>query len=748
MSRNALEQRFALAWLTLFALALDCTPSKGEGYGDAARSASTAASLRAVVPFTPARFAPSQVEIAGGATIDGTWLSDVDECDGCHSDVVAMWRTSAHAFASFNNPVYRLSVDRYRAEVGNEKSRFCGGCHDVSLLVAGAMDAPIAPDDLRAHAGVTCKTCHSIEHTRPDGNGSYTLTSAPIPLPARDDPASLARHKERLTLSPLRSGIDLCASCHRAFLGEETGNARFFAGTDDVTPFLRSPFAGSHLARIDDPLPEKDCRGCHMPREAARLGDVSAKDGTIASHRFLGGHTWLAAMRGDREQLQRITELLRGAASIDIAVAIDATGGRALPADGAKVTPGERLVLDVVTRNLGTGHRFPGGTLDAQDTWIEVTVEDARGLRLFEHGVGHAGEDDPSAHRLRAFVVDEAGAPRLERDVNHFRTVVHNHTLPPRDAEVIAYALDVPASLPASALPLKVKARLRHRSRGLALQRAACADASTPRGRAFRGKTPLDPCPPQPIIDVAEAEAWIGAGAEARLRAVRAAVPASAKGAGPRPSWRRLLDHGYGMLHAVQERVGEARPSLERALALLGDEGQDHDRAAVLAALGALSTREGRTDEARGYLDRAALLAPGEPSIGSLRGAAFAEVWRFAEAVGPLGEALRAAPRDDGAAGRLALSLLSLGEDPRAALVAAQAGLGISPRDPDLLRVQSVALTALGAAPEEREAARAAYETYRPADDVPALRTACSKNVPGCALERIPVHEHVLRPVE
>ena len=31
-------------------------------------------------------------------------------------------------------------------------------------------------------------------------------------------------------------------------------------------------------------------------------GDLAAKQGTLASHRFLGGHTWMAAMRGDDDQ--------------------------------------------------------------------------------------------------------------------------------------------------------------------------------------------------------------------------------------------------------------------------------------------------------------------------------------------------------------------------------------------------------------------------------------------------------------
>jgi hypothetical protein len=53
-----------------------------------------------------------------------------------------------------------------------------------------------------------------------------------------------------------------------------------------------------------------------MPREEAKLGDVAAKQGTIASHRFPGGHTWMAAMRGDAAQLAAETAMLRGAASM------------------------------------------------------------------------------------------------------------------------------------------------------------------------------------------------------------------------------------------------------------------------------------------------------------------------------------------------------------------------------------------------------------------------------------------------
>jgi hypothetical protein len=91
----------------------------------------------------------------------------------------------------------------------------------------------------------------------------------------------------------------------------------------------------------------------------------------------------------------------------------------------------------------------------------------------------------------------------------------------------------------------------------------------------------------------------------------------------------------------------------------------------------------------------------------------------------------------------LALALGSAGDD-RGALDAAQRGLSLQPRDPDLLRVQALSLEALRG-PRAVEA-REVYLDHRVADDTPRVRARCSANVPGCALERNPVHVHPLRP--
>ncbi len=696
----------------------------------ASPSPARAAITTAMLPLNPSPLAPSH--LVAGPGLDGATITETESCAGCHADAAAQWRTSAHAFGSFNNPAYRVVVDRFRKDVGKDASRFCAGCHDVALLVDGAMAADVAPNDGRAHGGITCRVCHGIDAVRPDGNGSFSVASTPIPIPRDGDAESVRLHKERMALAPLRTA-QMCGGCHRAFLGAETGNVAHLIGQDDMTAWVRSGYAGNGSARVDSPFAKAECRNCHMPLEDAPRGDAAAKNGKIASHRFLGAHTWLQAMRGDADALARAKEMLRGAASIDVAVAVHADGSRTLPADGAPVKPGEAIVLDVVVRNQRVGHRFPGGTVDAQDVWIELVVRDAGGRVLADAGTQHDKGEDLTAHVMRASPVGDDGRPLLVRETEKFRTTAFDHTLGPRDAQVVRYRFDAPSTL---TLPLSVTARLRHRSRNLTLQAATCANAKTPRGQQFSaavakrtGAPAPDPCILQPITEVAEATIALGG-----------EIPAPDARA-----WQRLFDHALGMTKALQEQVDEARPSLERALALLPAAGADRARAMVMALYGAVAVREGRTDEAMKWLDGAEALAPKHAAIGRLRGEALTSVWRWTEAIAPLRASALAAPGDDAAWMRLAVAYGSAG-DPAAAIEAAQRGLVLQPRDGDMLRVQSLSLDALHAPQSETDRARTAFLAFRPPDDAPQLRALCSDRVPGCALERIPVHVHPMRP--
>lgn len=722
------------------------------------------APIAARLPRPPGRFAPSLVAIEGaiegsiegsiaspalpgGATSLGNQLSDVDSCATCHAGAAAQWSASAHSFASFGNPIYRANVEMFRRELGKDASRHCGGCHDMPLMVDGLMtsQAPLPSHDLRAHSGVTCALCHGVKSVTKDGNGSYVLSREPIDAPVMTDPSSIERHKAQVSLKPL--GAELCVTCHRGFLSPDMGEGMpvHLVGLDEPGMWRNSAWAGNGMGRVDKVEP-KTCIDCHMEPEAAGPNEAAAHatpdapdapDGMkIASHRFLGGHTWMAAMRGDRDQLRRTQAKLVGAASIDIAGGYTENLARTklwqLPADGMAVTPGSHLDLDVVVRNLLVGHRFPGGVLDIQDTWIEVEVADRAGKQLARSGLAHATQaNDQDTHVLRTLVVDERGEILEQHEMAKFRTQIATQTLAAREAQVIRYAFAVPAQV---ALPLTVTARLRHRSRTLALQADVCRISKTQEGKDFiagaKGarEVVLDPCAPQPITLIAESSIQIGAGS----------VNTSA-----RPTWERLYEHGMALTATVSERLEEAKAVLEHALALAPG---GRPTAMVLVQLGWVASKQGRVEEALALVAqaRALLPAPGPAVLDAIAADALMRVWRWDAAIAPARAAAHQAPGNSTAWVALARCLGSVGRD-SAALAASVAGLELAPRDPDLLRTQATSLAALHR--PEALAALSAYDRFRSPDYSAELRIECAADSARCALEREQGHTHVLHPV-
>jgi Flp pilus assembly protein TadD len=386
----------------------------------------------------------------------------------------------------------------------------------------------------------------------------------------------------------------------------------------------------------------------------------------------------------------------------------------------------------VVIRNLLVGHRFPGGVLDIQDTWIEVEVADRRGKRLAQSGLDHAtNAKDEDTHVLRTLVVDEHGNVLEHHEMPRFRTQIATQTLAPREAQVIRYAFDVPADV---AVPLTVTARLRHRSRTLAMQDVVCAEAKTKAGRAFvsgaKGARDvvLDPCKAQPITLIAEAAIELGDGAQV---------------SGSRPAWERIYEHGMALVSTISERLEEARTVLERALALAP---AGKPKAMILVQLAQVASKQGRVDDALALVAqaRAVLPAPGPPVLDAIAAEALMRVWRWEDSVVPARALVAKAPQNTNAWVMLARCLGSVGDD-AAALAAAATGLELAPRDPDLLRSQATALAALHR--PSADAALAAYDRFRSPDNSAELRISCASDSPRCAREREQGHTHELHPV-
>ncbi|HSD90055.1 MAG TPA: multiheme c-type cytochrome, partial [Kofleriaceae bacterium] len=558
------------------------------------REAHHARPIEARLPRTPGEFAPSLVTLQGnraGDLSDGQMLSDVDSCSTCHPDAAAQWGTSPHSFASFGNPIYRVNVELARTELGRPASQHCGGCHDMPLMVDGLMAGDVPATDLRAHSGVTCRLCHGITSVAKDGNGSYVWSRAPLDAPVLGDAVSIEKHRQQVSVK--RLGTELCVGCHRGFLSPDMGEGMpvHLSGLDEPGAWRNSAWTGNGMARVDG-VEKKTCIDCHMEREVASASEISAvHDGKISSHRFLGGHTWMAAMRGDTEHLKRMQSKLEGVASIDV-----------------QPSPTGPASFDVVIRNLLVGHRFPGGVMDIQDTWIEVEVTDANGKRIASSGLTHERDaNDEEAHVLRTLVVDENGKVLEHHEMPRFRTQIAPQSLAPREAQAIRYTLPSKAEG-----PLTVTARLRHRSRTLLMQAEVCRAAKTNDGKQFLSgakgarEVELDPCRAQPITLIAATTVRLGPDA-------------------PAATWEKQYEHGMALVAVVSERLEEARTVLEQALAAAPP---GKPRAMVLVQLAQVAAKQGRADDALELIKqaRALLPPPGPPVLEAVEADALARV--------------------------------------------------------------------------------------------------------------------------
>ena len=309
------------------------------------------------------------------------------DCIGCHQDVAAQWASSAHRFSSFNNPYYRVATDAFREEKGAVASRFCGNCHEPFLVATGAMDRPrsIAARAPRRRASPAWSAIRSP-------TSIARATAATRPTCARCRPPR-ALHGARLRPALMSQAL-FCAACHKVGLGTDvTAGERWLRGQNDYDAWHISAVSGNGAGSVYRPEAAKRCQDCHMPLEPAVQGDAGAKNGMVRSHRFLGANTALPHLRGDAEQERARWRTCAGARR-----------WRCSWSGPSRV--------DALMRARGVGHRLPGGTMDSNEVWLEVTAFDAAGKVIARSGGARARR---RARRRRAPRARAAGRRRGAR---------------------------------------------------------------------------------------------------------------------------------------------------------------------------------------------------------------------------------------------------------------------------------------------------------------------------------------------
>ena len=409
---------------------------------------------------TTGHFFPASVETETGALIPTDFFLTSETCatSGCHPDIYRQWNESAHHFSSFNNQWYRKSIIYMQEVNGIQPSKWCGGCHDPAILLNGVMDKPIRENlhTPAAQAGLACTACHSIEKVKDTmGNSGYVIKYPPLhDIAASDNPVIRNLHNYLIRLDPephkksflkpfhRENTAEFCSTCHKVHLDEPVNNFRWIRGFDDYDQWQKSGV--SHQGALSFYYPEtaKKCVDCHMPLVDST--DAANINGKVHNHRFPAANTALPFVNQHPEQLKIVTEFLQ-----DEVVTLDLfVDGTPIPCDGTEVVRGENTRIDVVVRTRGVGHRFPAGTIDAFDIWLEVKATDENGKIVFWNGRIAApngnGPVDASAHFYRAYMLDAHGNLINKRNAWATRTVLYSNTIPPGAADTARYRLEIP----------------------------------------------------------------------------------------------------------------------------------------------------------------------------------------------------------------------------------------------------------------------------------------------------------------
>jgi tetratricopeptide (TPR) repeat protein len=449
-------------------------------------------------------FFPSSAQVYGGEKIPSKFFMESESCKRCHEDIYNQWNSSAHHFSSFNNQWYRKSIEYMQDTIGTKPSKWCGGCHDPAVLYAGKMDTPIKQivHTPEAQAGLGCMMCHSIADVKSTmGQGDFYLEYPKLhELAASKNPLVRGLHDFMIKLNPephrrvflkpfmKEQTAEFCSSCHKVHLDGPVNHYRWIRGFNEYDNWQASGVSGEGARSFYYPAKPQQCADCHMPLEPSNdMGNVAGK---VHSHRFPAANTALPTANEDAAQLKATEDFLTsGALTVDIFALSPASAllktaplkagavaqhelattfavgeeaeAKITPGSAAEATPvtaplnrvqpavrrGDTVRVDVVVRTKRIGHFFPGGTVDAYDTWLELKGVDDKGQTIFWSGMvadDGKGPVEKGAHFYRSLQVDAHGNPINKRNAWATRAVVYVRLIPPGAADTVHFRMKVP----------------------------------------------------------------------------------------------------------------------------------------------------------------------------------------------------------------------------------------------------------------------------------------------------------------
>jgi len=422
-------------------------------------------------------FSPSNATSTTGTFIPGEMFVAAKRCGTCHTDAHAQWRQSAHGNA-FREPFYQKNVKDIQNQKGIEFTRHCESCHNPAALFTGALTKNSKVKRPFDDDGVSCIACHSIQTANSKGIGGYVM-GEPALLVKEDGTRLLTgvtdqqilddipSHR-RAMMRPILKQPEFCGACHKSQVPRELNDYKFLRAFMVADELQQSSFSkeSPHPFYIRD---KETCNTCHMKREPAPLFDVSAKNGTLVSHRWAAANTAIPTFYKWKEQLEAVIKFIE-----DDKVGVDIFALRRKSRAGSKedfiapvnrsnftIAGGDRLTAEVVITNKNIGHSFPPELRDFYEAYVEFTVSDDSGKALYRSGfIKPDGYLDESAHNYKTYLVKSDGTYNDKHHIWRTRTFAQNNQINSGRSDVARYQFNVPENVNGA---MHLTARVRYR---------------------------------------------------------------------------------------------------------------------------------------------------------------------------------------------------------------------------------------------------------------------------------------------
>jgi hypothetical protein len=414
-------------------------------------------------------FAPSLATTESGGAYDSRTFSGSESCGtaGCHENVVAEWRVSAHRWSAMDAAFQKIQTEMAKQN-GPESTRYCGGCHDPISLFSGTKN--VFTEELTNlvgyQEGVSCLVCHSVRKTDLKGNANYVIARPERYLFELDEGEGAHTVRDFLIRAyPWQHQADLskrlfktpeyCAACHKQFIDQEVNNVGWVQLQNQYDNWRKSRW--NHPG---DATRTIECRECHMPlvdSEDPASGDTldynrTATDGKHRSHRFLAANSimpLLLKLPGAEEQSKLTEKWLRGEYEIP-EIAEKWTSGPAVGLElelPEEADAGEPVSVRAVITSNKVGHDFPTGPLDIIQAWVELTVTDPEGNVVFSSGRrDERAFIEPGTFMFKAEPVDQYGNLIDRHNLWEMVGVRYRRSLFPGFSDTAEYTFACPGS--------------------------------------------------------------------------------------------------------------------------------------------------------------------------------------------------------------------------------------------------------------------------------------------------------------